>query len=134
MTLPSPAVAALRGMAAASLGATVRLYTPHETHDAGSRPVTVWTPGRPQPGKLIPATGGGMNIQADQATPVGDLVLVLVEGSPVTAGQRATVEGMDRLQTPWQKAVVVKKVLEPRGHEITRRALVTEITGWWPTA
>jgi hypothetical protein len=126
-------VSQLRLIEAGTLTATVRLYTKVETHGPGSRPVITWEPGRKMPGKLIPATAGGTNIRADQPTPLGDAVLELEEDAVMEAGQRATVEGEDRLQQPWRRAVLIKKVYDPTPMATSRRALVSEIADWWPT-
>lgn len=132
MTLPAPAVAYLRALAKQGMTTTIRLYTPVETQGPGGRPVITWTPGLALKGKFIPARQGGQNIRADQPTPAGDLVMVLPEGTELTEGQRATGEDENRLSQPWRRAVLIKKVLGPRPNEVTRRAMVTEIDGWWP--
>jgi hypothetical protein len=124
----------LRGIKRGTHDARVRLYTPHETHGPGGKPIITWEPGPEQPGALLAAKAGGPNIRADQPTPIGDTVLELGEGAIVIEGQRATVMRQDRFNQPSHRAVLIKKVLPPGEHDTMRRCLCTEvdILEWWP--
>lgn len=127
--VPDLALETLRTLAGAGLTAEVVLLVPVETHAEGSRPVTAWEPRRPIAGKLVPATEGGVNVRAGQASPLGDWVLVLEEGAVVSEGWRATVSGEDRVDAPWSRTVTIQKVLVPRMTEVTRRCLVSDVLG-----
>lgn len=109
----------------------VRLYTDIVTSGPGAKPLHTWTPGPLFAGSWRPAGAGGVNLTADQPTPPGDGLLGLPEGTAVAAGQRATLDGYDRLGQPFRRTVAIVRTLPPSPHSAETRVLVKDVA-WTP--
>jgi hypothetical protein len=119
----------LEAIAEAQLTDTVVLLDEIRTKNpVGPGYTTSWVdgPDGEEPGLLVPASDGGLNIRADQPSAAGEWMLHLRKGRQLSTGRRARVTGETDEGETWTRTVQVRKQLFPR-RELRRRALVVDV-------